>query len=202
MGRLGGGTPQTYPAPALTHPTPTHPTPSYNLRVVECRLAAALIARKLGAAPAAAAAVRTLREVEPAIAEKYGPGLKAKVCGGCCWICGGLNGGCVGFGGLITTARGSRARLGRYVRLGAWGVFARRGLKAPPPSVPPQSKFPPPPTLHEFPFPFPPTLPPPLQPPQLKAVDELLERGHYLQDKVGIRPFALLPGQSCCWGSV
>ncbi|GBF90169.1 galactokinase [Raphidocelis subcapitata] len=51
----------------------------YNLRVVECRLAAALIARKLGAPPAAAAAVRTLREVEPAVAEKFGPGLKGKL---------------------------------------------------------------------------------------------------------------------------
>jgi N-acetylgalactosamine kinase len=52
----------------------------YNLRVVECRLAAALIARALGAEPSAAAAVRTLREVEPAIAAKYGPGLDGKVC--------------------------------------------------------------------------------------------------------------------------
>lgn len=46
---------------------------------MECRLAAALIARKLGASAQDAAAVRTLREVEPAIAEKYGPGLEGKV---------------------------------------------------------------------------------------------------------------------------
>jgi hypothetical protein len=52
---------------------------SYNLRVVECRLAAALMARKLGAPPTAAAAVKTLREVEPQIAAKFGPGLKGKV---------------------------------------------------------------------------------------------------------------------------
>lgn len=51
----------------------------YNLRVVECRLAAALIARKLGAPPEAAAKVRTLREVEPAVADKYGPGLGGKL---------------------------------------------------------------------------------------------------------------------------
>ena len=48
--------------------------------MVECRLAAALIARKLGSAPDAAAAVRTLKEVEPAIAAKYGEGLDGKVC--------------------------------------------------------------------------------------------------------------------------
>lgn len=51
----------------------------YNLRVVECRLAAALIARKLGSAPEAAAAVRTLKEVEPAIAAKFGAGLEGKL---------------------------------------------------------------------------------------------------------------------------
>lgn len=51
----------------------------YNLRVVECRLAAALLARKLGAAPSEAAKVKTLREVEPAIAAKYGPGLEGKL---------------------------------------------------------------------------------------------------------------------------
>ena len=52
---------------------------SFNLRVVECRLAAALLARKLGAAPEAAAAVRTLREVEPAVSASYGPGLEGQV---------------------------------------------------------------------------------------------------------------------------
>ncbi|KIY97734.1 galactokinase [Monoraphidium neglectum] len=51
----------------------------YNLRVVECRLAAALIARKLGSPSDAAARVRTLREVEPLIAAKYGEGLKGKL---------------------------------------------------------------------------------------------------------------------------
>lgn len=51
----------------------------YNLRVVECRLAAALIARKLGASPGVAARVRTLREVEPAIAAEYGTGLEGKL---------------------------------------------------------------------------------------------------------------------------
>jgi hypothetical protein len=40
------------------------------------------MARKLGASAAAAAKVKTLREVEPAIAEKYGPGLDGKVRGG------------------------------------------------------------------------------------------------------------------------
>lgn len=38
-----------------------------------------LIAQKLGAGAGEAAAVRTLREVEGAIEEKYGPGLKGKV---------------------------------------------------------------------------------------------------------------------------
>jgi N-acetylgalactosamine kinase len=37
----------------------------YNLRVVECRLAACVLALALGAAPDAARATRTLREVEP-----------------------------------------------------------------------------------------------------------------------------------------
>ncbi|KAI8476482.1 MAG: ribosomal protein S5 domain 2-type protein [Monoraphidium minutum] len=51
----------------------------YNLRVVECRLAAALMARKLGSDPAAAAKVHTLREIEPMIAAKYGEGLEGKL---------------------------------------------------------------------------------------------------------------------------
>jgi galactokinase len=51
----------------------------YNLRVVECCLAAALLARKLGAPPQAAAAVRTLRQVEPDIARRFGPGPEAQV---------------------------------------------------------------------------------------------------------------------------
>jgi N-acetylgalactosamine kinase len=54
---------------------------SYNLRVVECRMAAALVARKLGAAPEAAAAVRTLREVEPATAAAHGAGMAGQVHG-------------------------------------------------------------------------------------------------------------------------
>jgi N-acetylgalactosamine kinase len=44
----------------------------YNLRVVECRLAAALLARRLGASPEEAAAVRTLRDVEERVAAKGG----------------------------------------------------------------------------------------------------------------------------------
>ncbi len=41
---------------------------------MECRLAAALLARKLGATPAQAAAVRTLRQAEPwIIAGRFGP---------------------------------------------------------------------------------------------------------------------------------
>jgi hypothetical protein len=47
-------------------------------------LAAALVARKLGAAPEAAAAVRTLREVEPAIVAAHGAGLAGQVCGCAC----------------------------------------------------------------------------------------------------------------------
>jgi len=39
---------------------------SYNLRVVECRLAAALLARKLGKGAADAAAINTLQEVRVA----------------------------------------------------------------------------------------------------------------------------------------
>ncbi|EFJ41193.1 hypothetical protein VOLCADRAFT_98854 [Volvox carteri f. nagariensis] len=45
----------------------------YNLRVVECRLAAVLLAMKLGmSAEDALGKIRTLRDVEPLIAEKYG----------------------------------------------------------------------------------------------------------------------------------
>ncbi|GLI65895.1 hypothetical protein VaNZ11_009539 [Volvox africanus] len=45
----------------------------YNLRVVECRLAAVLLAMKLGLnAEEALEKIRTLRDVEPLIAEKYG----------------------------------------------------------------------------------------------------------------------------------
>eukprot|EP00882_Tetradesmus_deserticola_P016206 GHRQ01017289.1.p1 GENE.GHRQ01017289.1~~GHRQ01017289.1.p1 ORF type:complete len:350 (+),score=139.38 GHRQ01017289.1:90-1139(+) len=46
----------------------------YNLRVVECRLAAMLLAVALGKAPAEAAGITTLKQVEPAIIDKYGPG--------------------------------------------------------------------------------------------------------------------------------
>lgn len=46
----------------------------YNLRVVECRLAAALLARRLGASAEEAAAVRTLRDVEERVAE-HGKGV-------------------------------------------------------------------------------------------------------------------------------
>jgi N-acetylgalactosamine kinase len=48
----------------------------YNLRVVECRLAAALLARRLGASAEEAAAVRTLRDVEERVSE-HGQGLLA-----------------------------------------------------------------------------------------------------------------------------
>ncbi|KAI8469392.1 MAG: ribosomal protein S5 domain 2-type protein [Monoraphidium minutum] len=51
----------------------------FNLRVIECRLAAALLARKLGAAPADAAAVRTLRQVEGAVAARYGAGVQGQL---------------------------------------------------------------------------------------------------------------------------
>jgi len=64
-------------APSRLPSTPTRP--SYNLRVVECRLAAALMARKLGTSVEAAARVKTLREVEPMIAERFGPGLEGKL---------------------------------------------------------------------------------------------------------------------------
>ena len=44
----------------------------YNLRVVECRLAAAMLALALGATPEAALAIRTLREVEPLLPRAEG----------------------------------------------------------------------------------------------------------------------------------
>lgn len=46
-------------------------TGRYNLRVVECRLAAAALALALGAERGEALALRTLREVEPLVAAKY-----------------------------------------------------------------------------------------------------------------------------------
>jgi hypothetical protein len=47
--------------------------------VVECRLAAALLAKHLGATSEEAAAVTTLKEVEPMIAaSEHGPGLAGK----------------------------------------------------------------------------------------------------------------------------
>lgn len=54
------------------------PACSYNLRVVECRLAAMLLAVALGKPPGEAAAVTTLKQVEPAIIDKYGPGAEAQ----------------------------------------------------------------------------------------------------------------------------
>lgn len=44
----------------------------YNLRVVECRLAAQVMAHALGVPPEQVAQVRTLRDVEPLIIERYG----------------------------------------------------------------------------------------------------------------------------------
>jgi N-acetylgalactosamine kinase len=46
----------------------------YNLRVVECRLAAQVMARAMGADAGTAADVRTLRDLEPLIEARYGPG--------------------------------------------------------------------------------------------------------------------------------
>lgn len=43
---------------------------SYNLRVVECRLAAACLALALGAGAPEAREIKTLREVEPRIVDK------------------------------------------------------------------------------------------------------------------------------------
>lgn len=62
--------PQTYQRPLLCPAIPC----SYNLRVVECRLAAMVLAAALGATPADAAAVKTLKDVEPLIEGRYGPG--------------------------------------------------------------------------------------------------------------------------------
>jgi len=51
----------------------------YNLRVVECRLAAALLAKHLGVSSQEAAAITTLKEIEPMIAaSEHGPGLPGK----------------------------------------------------------------------------------------------------------------------------
>lgn len=44
----------------------------YNLRVVECRLAAQVMATQLGLTPAQAADIRTLRDIEPLIEQRYG----------------------------------------------------------------------------------------------------------------------------------
>lgn len=50
----------------------------YNLRVVECRLAAAALAKGLGLSTSDATAINTLKEVEPLIINKYGPGIDAQ----------------------------------------------------------------------------------------------------------------------------
>jgi hypothetical protein len=64
---------------ACFHPSSTHSSAllcMYNLCVVECRLAAALHAKHLGATSEEAAAITTLQEVEPMIAaSEHGPGL-------------------------------------------------------------------------------------------------------------------------------
>lgn len=56
-------------------------TGRYNLRVVECRLAAAVLAVALGMPADEARGVRTLREVEPLIEKKYGAGPKGSSAG-------------------------------------------------------------------------------------------------------------------------
>lgn len=53
-------------------------THRYNLRVVECRLAAMVLAVALGKAPSEAVGLTTLKEVEPLIIDKYGPGAEAQ----------------------------------------------------------------------------------------------------------------------------
>lgn len=50
----------------------------YNLRVVECRLAAMVLAVALGKPASEAVAITTLKEVEPLIMDKYGPGAEAQ----------------------------------------------------------------------------------------------------------------------------
>lgn len=45
---------------------------NYNMRVVECRLAAIVLAIALGATPAEARSIRTLKELEPRIASAIG----------------------------------------------------------------------------------------------------------------------------------
>lgn len=90
QGYAAGSLPQ--PAPFLSLPLPpltasSHATlclthaQRYNLRVVECRLAAALIARRLGHSAAAAAAITTLKDIEPLLESKYGPGLAGQQAG-------------------------------------------------------------------------------------------------------------------------
>lgn len=46
--------------------------------MVECRLAAMVLAVALGAPPAEAVAIKTVKEVEPLIIAKYGPGAEAQ----------------------------------------------------------------------------------------------------------------------------
>lgn len=50
----------------------------YNLRVVECRLAAMLLAVALGKPASEAVSITTLKEVEPLIIDKYGLGAEAQ----------------------------------------------------------------------------------------------------------------------------
>lgn len=50
----------------------------YNLRVVECRLAAMLLAVALGKPASEAVRISTLKEVEPLIIDKFGPGTEAQ----------------------------------------------------------------------------------------------------------------------------
>jgi hypothetical protein len=50
----------------------------YNLRVVECRLAAMVLAVALGKPLSEAVSITTLKDVEPLIIDKYGPGAEAQ----------------------------------------------------------------------------------------------------------------------------
>lgn len=50
----------------------------YNLRVVECRLAAMVLAVALGKPASDAVKITTLKEVEPLIIDKFGPGAEAQ----------------------------------------------------------------------------------------------------------------------------